>query len=70
MESREGDEVGFIEVFESKEGMTDLFDVDCAGKGRLLGIVALKLEKACVSVLESVGYERHTCTPCLSFVMQ
>ena len=70
MESREGDEVGFVERFESKKGVTDLFDVDCAGKGRLLGIVALKLEKAYVSVFGSVGFKRHTCTPCLSFVMQ
>ena len=70
MERREGDKVGFVEGFESEEGVTDLFDVDCAGKGRFLGIVALKLEKAYVSVFRSVGYERHTCTPCLSFVMQ
>ena len=56
MKSWEGDEVSFVEGFESKEGVTDLFDVDCAGKGRFLGIVALKLEKAYVSVFRSIGY--------------
>ena len=70
MERWEGDEVGFVEGFESEEGVTDLFDVDCAGKGRFLGIIALKLEKAYVSVFGSVGSGSHTCTPCLSFVMQ
>ena len=70
MESREGDEVGFVERFDRKEGMTNLFDVNCAGKGRFLGIVALKLEKAYVSVFGWGGYEMHTSTPCLSFLMQ
>ena len=46
MESWEGDEVGFVERFESVEGVTDLFDVNCARKRCLLGIVALKLERA------------------------
>ena len=49
MEGREGDEVGFVEGFEGVDGVTDLFDVDCAGKGGFLGIVALKLQKAIVS---------------------
>ena len=49
MECWEGDEVGFIVGFESVDGMTDLFNVDCAGKGCLLGIVALKLQQAIVS---------------------
>ena len=70
MERRKGDEVGFVKRFESKEGVTDLLDVDCAGEGRFLGIVALKLKKAYVSVFGSVRYETHTSTPCLSFVMQ
>lgn len=48
MESREGDEVGLGLVWsvrwgESKKGVADLFDVDSAGEGGLLGIVALKL---------------------------
>ena len=49
MEGWEGNEVGLVERFESVEGVTDLFDVDCAGKGCFLGIVALKLEKGYVS---------------------
>lgn len=49
MEGRKGDEVGFVVGFESVEGMTDLFNVNCAGKGCFLGVVALKLEKSYVS---------------------
>ena len=41
--------------FERVEGVTDLFDVNRAGKGCLLGIVALKLEKAYVSRFWSLG---------------
>ena len=55
MEGRESDEVGFIVGFESEEGMTDLFNVNCAGKGCFLGIVALKLEKAYVSKFGLAG---------------
>ena len=55
MEGWQGDEVGFVVGFERVEGVTDLFDVDRAGKGCFLGIVALKLEKAYVSGFGSVG---------------
>lgn len=48
MKGWDGDEVGFIVGFEGVDGVTDLFDVDCAGKRCFLGIVALKLEKAYV----------------------
>ena len=65
MEGWEGDEVGFVVGFESVDGMTDLFDVDCAGKGCFLGIVTLKLQQAIVSGFGYVGRkgipERHAC---------
>ena len=70
MKSWEGDEVGFVERFESVDGVTDLFDLDCAGEGRFLRIVALKLQQAYVRDFGLVGSEKHTSTPCLSFVMQ
>ena len=55
MESREGDEVGFVVGFESEDGVTDLFDLDCSGEGCLLRIVALKLQKAYVREFGLVG---------------
>lgn len=70
MKSWKGDEVGFVERFESVEGVTDLLDMDCAGKGCFLRIVSLKLEKVDISAFGWVGLRKHTCTPCLSFVMQ
>ncbi len=48
MESWKGDEVGFVVGFESIESVTDLLDVNCAGEGCFLRVVALKLEKASV----------------------
>ena len=70
MESWEGDEVGFVVGLESVDGMTDLFDLDCAGEGCFLRIVALKLQEAHVRTFGLLGSESHTSTPCLSFVMQ
>ena len=55
MEGWEGDEVCFVVGFERVEGVTDLLDVYRTGKRRLLGIVALKLEKAHVRVFRLVG---------------
>lgn len=48
MESWDGDEVGFVVFWNSEEGMTDLFDVDCAGEGGFLGIVAFELVEGLV----------------------
>ena len=45
MEGWEGDEVGFVEILESIEGMADLFNMYCARERCFLGIVALQLEK-------------------------
>ena len=55
MESWEGDEVGFVVRFESVDCVTDLFDLDCAGEGCFLRIVALKLQKAYVREFGLVG---------------
>ena len=44
MQGWEGDEVGFVVRFEVVDGVTDLFDVDCAGEGCFLSIIALELE--------------------------
>ena len=55
MEGWEGDEVGFVQRLESIEGMADLFDMDCAGKGCFLGIVALQLEKDHIRRFGSTG---------------
>lgn len=55
MESWEGDDVCLVVGFEGVEGVTDLFDLYGAGKGCLLGIIALKLEKACVRRFKLVG---------------
>ena len=41
MEGGEGDEVGFVVGGYGEEGVPDLFDVDCAGEGGFLGVVAL-----------------------------
>lgn len=46
--------------FESVDSMADLLDMDCAGKGCLLSIVTLKLERAYVRGLGLIGQERHT----------
>lgn len=44
MEGGEGDEVGFVIASgDSEEGVADLFDVDCAGEGGFLSVVALEL---------------------------
>lgn len=48
VEGGQGDEVGLglirgVGRGESEEGVADLFDVDGAGEGRLLGVVALEL---------------------------
>lgn len=43
MESWESDEVGFVVGLESVDGVTNLFDLDGAGEGSFLRIVALKL---------------------------
>lgn len=65
MEGWEGDEVGFVMGFESVESMADLLDMDCAGKGCFLGIVALKLEKGYVRGFRLMGWEgipeHHAC---------
>ena len=45
MEGWQGDEVSFVMGFECVDGVTDLFDVDCARKRCFLGIVTLKLKK-------------------------
>lgn len=70
VESWEGDEVGFVVRLESVDGVTNLFDLDCAGEGCFLRIVALKLRKAYVRTFDLLGSESHTSTPCLSFAMQ
>ena len=70
MEGWEGDEVGFVEILESIEGMTDLFDMYCAREGCFLGIVALQLERKNTLGGSYQDLERHTCTPCLSLVIQ
>lgn len=41
MEGGESDEVGFVVGGDGEERVTDLFDVDCAGEGGFLGVVAL-----------------------------
>lgn len=43
MQGGEGDEVGFVVGGDGEEGVADLFDVDCPGKGGFLGVVALEL---------------------------
>ena len=48
MEGREGDEVSLglvrgVRWGKSKKGVADLFNVDGAGEGGLLGVIALKL---------------------------
>ena len=50
--------------------MTDLLDVDRAGEGCFLSIVALKLEETYVRRIELMGFKSRTSTPCLSFEMQ
>ena len=45
MESGEGYQVVFVIGIDVQEGVTDLFDVDRAGEGGLLGIVALELSR-------------------------
>lgn len=53
VEGREGDEVGFgdgggIWGGKGEEGVADLFNVDGAGEGGFLGVVALELERGYV----------------------
>ena len=65
MQGWEGDEVGFVVGFEAVDGVTDLFDVNCAGKGCFLSIVALELEQRTLVWLglhgKNVIPERHVC---------
>ena len=41
VEGWEGDEVGFVVGGYGEEGVADLFDVDCSGKGGFLGVITL-----------------------------
>ena len=41
MQRREGDEIVFIVLFEMVESVTDLADMDGAGEGGFLGVIAL-----------------------------
>ena len=50
MEGWKGDDVGFVVGFEGVDGVTDLFDLYCTGKGCFLGVVTLKLERSYVRV--------------------
>lgn len=54
----EGDEVGFLLAFlgggDGQDGVADLLDVDCAGEGGLLGVVALEVD-AGWEVCDGVG---------------
>lgn len=43
MEGRQGNKVGFVKGLEVEEAVPDLLNVDCAGKGGFLGVVALQL---------------------------
>lgn len=45
MEGGEGDEVGFVVGGYGEEGVADLFDLDGAGEGGFLGVVALELRE-------------------------
>ena len=44
VEGGEGDEVGFVIGSYGKEGVADLFDVDCAREGGFLSIITLELK--------------------------
>ena len=44
MQGGNGDEVGFGEFGDCEECVADLFDVDCAGEGGFLGVVAFELQ--------------------------
>ena len=53
--------------------MSDLLDLDRAGEGSFLGVVALKLQHVIKSTESGKGDRRMgklTLTPCFSFVMQ
>lgn len=41
MEGGKGDEVGFVVFLEVEEGAAELLDVDAAGEGGFLGVVAV-----------------------------
>ena len=56
MEGRDCNKVVFVVLLKVEESMTYLFDVDSAGEGGFLGVVALKLKRAMiVSALTGIG---------------
>jgi len=44
VERREGNEVGFIVFLQCKDGTAKLLDIDTAGEGGFLGVVAVEAD--------------------------